>query len=82
MSRNKEATIDRTVWVDGSISPEQVSQVIMGSLSELVTEGDSLSHVGTQGGSGDEGPKLYLVAIAPTLMLTLAILLLLLQPFV
>ena len=54
----KECYTDRTVWVDGSISPEQVSQVIMGSLSELVTEGDSLSHVGTQGGSGDGRPEI------------------------
>jgi adenylate kinase len=48
----KECYTDRTVWVDGSISPEQVSQVIMGGLSELVTEADKLSSVGSGGSAG------------------------------
>ena len=52
----KECYCDRTVWVDGSSRNSITSHY--GEPIELVTEGDSLSHVGTQGGSGDGRPEI------------------------
>ena len=53
----KECYTDRTVWVDGSISPEQVSQVIMGGLSEVVTEADVVFGEGSSGSGAASAPS-------------------------
>jgi hypothetical protein len=50
---------DRTLWVDGSISPSEVSEVILSALGEVVTAADKVVEVGqhslTSGGGGGGG---------------------------
>jgi adenylate kinase len=56
----RECYKDITLWVDGSISPVEVSEVIMSGIGDVVTEADKNAGVGegAGGASGVMGPAL------------------------
>ena len=54
----RECYKDITLWVDGSIAPEEVSEVILQGLSEVITEVVEMERTGDGGSVHNLGPSL------------------------
>lgn len=54
----RECYKDITLWVDGSIAPVEVSDVIMTGLGELITDAEKMTKVSGGGSAGAMGPTL------------------------